>query len=57
MSKIPRSQGRTTGTTINTIPTIIAIMPIISRLVFDFILYIMYSQLYNFNEKQQITVF
>ena len=51
MSTIPSSQGKTTGATINIIPTIMAIIPIISRLVFEFMYYIMYTQLYNFNEK------
>ena len=51
MSIIPSSQGKTTGSTINTIPTIMAIIPITSRLVFDFMYYIMSRQLYNFNEK------
>ena len=51
MSTIPSSQGKTTGATINTIPIIMAIIPIISRLVFEFMYYIMYTQLYNFNEK------
>ena len=47
-SKKPRYYA---GSTINIIPTIIAIIPIISRLVLEFIFYIMYPQLYNFNEK------
>ena len=51
MSIIPSSQGKTTGATINTIPTIMAIIPIISRLVLEFMYYIMYWQLYNFNDK------
>ena len=51
MSKIPSNQGNTTGATINIIPTIMAIIPIISFLVLEFMDIIMYSQLYIFNEK------
>jgi hypothetical protein len=57
MSKIPSNQGKTTGATINTIPTIMAIIPIISCLVFEFMYYIMFRQLYNFNEKINKTLF
>jgi len=51
MSTIPSSHGKTIGFTINTIPTIMAIIPIISRLVFEFMYYSICAQLYNFNEK------
>ncbi len=56
ISIIPSSHGKTTGSTINTIPTIMAIIPITSRLVFEFMYYIMSRQLYNFNEKIVKTV-
>ena len=51
MSKIPKSHGKNTGSTIKIIPTIMATMPIISLLVLDFMIIIMLWQLYIFNEK------
>ena len=60
MSNIPSSQGKTTGATINIIPTIMAIMPIISRLVFEFMFILCNSNyiiLFKQTKKRNAIVF
>ena len=51
MSKTPSRYAAIAGYTIKIIPAIMAIIPIISFLVLEFMDIIMYSQLYIFNEK------